>query len=140
MHPFEFQAAGPLYHGPTLHGVKATSFDEQGGWGRLVALSLAKLGGRRAERGWIVPATLLDAGFYVCGIHAWFAGGQAYSLPASLEAVRFGRMPSENEDCLLAFTCREVDAKHATYDFTIFGADRAVVLCALGHRVAMIRP
>jgi hypothetical protein len=140
MHAFEFPNNGPLYHGPSLHGVKATTFDQRGGWGQLVALSLARLGGSRPGRDWIVPATLLDAGFYVCGIHAWFAGGQAFSLPASLEAVRFGRMPRDNEKCLLAFTCREADLKQATYDFTIFGADRSVILRAEGHRVAMLRP
>ncbi len=49
-------------------------------------------------------------------------------------------MPGENEKCLLAFACREVDAKHATYDFTIFGEDRSVILRAEGHRVAVVRP
>ncbi len=88
-HAFEFQHNGPLYHGPTLHGVKGTTFDARGGWGQLVALSLARLGGTRPSGGWLVPATLLDAGFYVCGIHAWFHAGQAFSLPSSIEEVRW---------------------------------------------------
>ena len=140
MHAFEFQNTGPLYHGPTLHGVRGTTFDARGGWGQLAALSLARLGGTRPPDGWIVPATLLDAGFYVCGIHAWFNAGQSFSLPSSIERVEFGRMPLEDESCLLAFECREIDAKHAVYDFTVFGADRTAVLRVVGHRIVMVRP
>jgi hypothetical protein len=140
MHPFEFQNDGALYHGPTLHGVKAITFDAAGGWGQLVALSLARLGGGRTGRDWIVPATLLDAGFYVCGIHAWFHAGQVFSLPSSVERVQFGRMPRDNEDCLLTFECREIDPKQAVYNFTIFGEDRAAILHVRGHRVVMLRP
>jgi NAD(P)-dependent dehydrogenase (short-subunit alcohol dehydrogenase family)/acyl carrier protein len=139
MHAFEFQHNGPLYHGPTLHGVKGTTFDEHGGWGQLAALSLSKLGGPRPGHDWTVPATLLDAGFYVCGIHVWFLANQSFSLPASLERVRFGRMPREDENCLMTFTCREMSEKQAIYDFTVFGEDRAAVLQVTGHRLVMIR-
>ncbi|MEX2112414.1 MAG: SDR family oxidoreductase [Pirellulales bacterium] len=139
MHAFQFQHNGPLYHGPTLHGVKATTFDENGGWGQLCALSLRNLGGPRPGQDWTVPAALLDAGFYVCGIHAWFLANQSFSLPASLERVQFGRMARENESCLMKFECREVNEKQAIYDFTVFGDDRSVILQVTGHRLAMIR-
>jgi hypothetical protein len=139
MHAFEFQHNGPLYHGPTLHGVKATTFDEHGGWGQLQALSLAKLGGPRPGHDWTVPATLLDAGFYVCGIHAWFLANQSFSLPASLERVQFGRLPRDNENCLMSFSCREVNDKQAIYDFTVFGEDRTPLLQVTGHRLVMVR-
>jgi hypothetical protein len=138
-YPFAFQTNGQLVHGPTLQGVKATAFDACRGWGQLVALSLQKLGGARAGR-WIVPATLLDAGFYVCGIHAWFNAAQAFSLPSSIERIRFGRTARENEHCLMAFECREIGPRQAIYDFTIFGDDRAAILHVQGHRVVMVKP
>ncbi|MGD9721270.1 MAG: beta-ketoacyl synthase N-terminal-like domain-containing protein [Pirellulales bacterium] len=140
LHAFAFQNNGPLYHGPTLHGVKATTFDARGGWGKLVALSLARLGGARSGRDWLVPATALDAAFYVCGIHAWFHGGQSFSLPAGIERVSFGEMPRDDEDCWLWFACRQIDAKQALYDFVIFGADRRPLLRVEGHRIVMVRP
>ncbi len=98
-----------------------------------------KLGGPRTGHDWTVPVTLLDAGFYVCGIHAWFLANQSFSLPASLERVQFGRLPREDENCLMSFTCREVNEKQAIYDFTVFGEDRTPVLQVTGHRLVMVR-
>jgi NAD(P)-dependent dehydrogenase (short-subunit alcohol dehydrogenase family)/acyl carrier protein len=138
-HPVVFQNDGPLYHGPTLHGLQAATFDAKGGWGQLVALPLSQLGGTRAGRDWIVPATLVDAGFYVCGIHCWFNNQEAFSLPSSVEAVRLGRMPRDNEKCLVAFECREIQSQHAIYDFTVFGEDRSVIVRVDGHRIVMIK-
>ena len=138
--PFQFQDNGPLYHGPSLHGVKGAIFDAEGGWGQLVALSLAELGGVRHGRDWLVPATLIDAGFYVCGIHTWYHAGQSFSLPSSIESVRVERMPRENEPCLMAFRCREIVAPHAVYDFVLFGEDRAPIALVEGHQVVVIKP
>jgi NAD(P)-dependent dehydrogenase (short-subunit alcohol dehydrogenase family) len=138
-HPFEYPASGPLYHGPTLHALQAISLDAGGGWGQVTALSLAQLGRGRAGRDWIVPATLVDAGFYICGVHAWFHASQAFSLPAATELVRLGRMPRENESCLLAFTCRQIEPRQAIYDFTVWGDDGATIVRVEGHQIAMIR-
>ena len=138
--PFTFQDNGPLYHGPTLHGVKGAIFDAEGGWGQLVALSLAELGGNRTGHDWLVPATLVDAGFYVCGIHTWYHLGQSFSLPASIESVRVARMPRENEACLMAFRCRQVAPPHAVYDFALFGEDREAIALVEGHQVVVIKP
>jgi hypothetical protein len=137
--PFRFDNIGPMHHGPTLHGLTATTFDERGGWGQLVALPLSALGGARRGRDWLVPATLLDAAFYACGTHAWFNANGAFTLPAALELVRMGRMPRDNEPCLVEFTCRELRPEHAIYDFTIFGEDRGAILRVEGHRIAMVR-
>jgi NAD(P)-dependent dehydrogenase (short-subunit alcohol dehydrogenase family) len=138
--PFRFDNIGPMRHGPTLHGLTGTTFDERGGWGQLVSLPLSALGGTRVGRDWLVPATLLDAAFYACGTHAWFHANGAFTLPSSLELVRLGRMPSDHEKCLVEFTCRELRPEHAIYDFTIFGEDRSAILRVEGHRIAMVRP
>ena len=138
--PFQFVDNGPLYHGPALHGVKATTFDANGGWGQLVALPLSQLGGARTGHDWLVPSTLIDAGFYVCGVHNWFHNQQTFSLPLSLESVRLARMPRDNEPCLMAFRCRAIEGQHAIYDFAIFGEDRAAIALVEGHRVIVIKP
>ncbi|HEY1600435.1 MAG TPA: SDR family oxidoreductase, partial [Pirellulales bacterium] len=137
--PFEFTNSLQMYHGPTLQGMKALSLGEEGGWAQLVALPLRAFGGARAGQEWIIPATVLDAAFYACGTHAFVFGGDAVSLPHSLELVRRGRMPRDNEKCLVQFRCRAMEAQHAIYDFTIFGEDRAVIVAVEGHRVVMLR-
>ena len=138
-HPVIFQHDGPLVHGPALHGLKAAIFDTPGGWGQLVAMPMAELGGQRTGHDWLVPATLIDAGFYVCGIHCYFHNEGAFSLPSSIEAVHLGRRPRDNEKCLVAFTCREIQPEHAIYDFTVFGDDRSVIVRVDGHRVITIK-
>jgi hypothetical protein len=138
-HPFTYQSTGPLYHGPTLHGLTAAAFVEQGGWGKLTALSLARFGGSRKGQRWLVHAPLLDSAFYLCGLHLWYHGGQAFSLPHSVGAVRLGRMPRENEQCLVGFECRSIEDRFATYDFTVFGDDQKAILHVDGHRVVIIK-
>jgi hypothetical protein len=61
-------------------------------------------------------------------------------LPAATAVVRLGRMPRDNEHCLLTFECREIEPKQAIYNFTVFGEDRLAVLRVEGHRIVMIRP
>ena len=137
--PFTFPTNMPMYHGPTLQGLTGTAFDEQGGWAAVVALPLGKFGGARPGRDWLIPATLLDAAFYVCGTHSFVYGGQVVSLPQSIERVRRGRMPRDNERCVVHFHCREIEPQYAIYDFTIFGDDRTAIVAVEGHRIVMLR-
>ncbi len=138
-HAFTYQSTGPLYHGPTLHGLTAAAFGEQTGWGKLTALSLPRFGGARPGHRWLVHAPLLDSAFYLCGVHLWYHGGQAFSLPHSIGAARLGRIPRENEQCLVRFECRSIEDRFATYDFAVFGDDQKAILHVNGHRVVVIK-
>ena len=128
-----------MYHGPTLQGVKGFSFEAQQGWGQLIALPLRELGGSRAGHDWLIPATLLDAAFYVCGIHLWVSVEQVPALPQSIASVRLGRMPRDNEDCLVHFQCREVQPRRAIYDFTVFGDDQSTIVRVHGYECVMLK-
>ena len=137
-HPFVFTNGGPMYHGPSLQGVKAVALNDRDGWGELIALPLHKLGGARAGHDWIVPATLIDAAFYVCGIHLWVTV-EVPALPQSIESVQLGRMPKDHEKCLVYVECREVQARHAVYDFTVFGEDRSAIVQVQGYQCVMLK-
>ena len=136
---FVFANSESMVHGPTLQGLEAIGCDATGGWAQLRALSLRKLGGARRGHDWLVPATILDAAFYACGVHTWVHIDQVVALPSALELARFDRMPRENEKCLVDFTCREVQDRNAIYDFTVFGEDRAPILAVTGYRIVMIK-
>ena len=123
----------------TLQGIRGFALAEYSGWGQLVARPLSALGGHSAGRDWLVPATLIDAAFYACGIHLWAAIDEVVSLPESIAALRLGRMPADHEPCLVHFQLREIDERHAVYDFTIFGADRSTILVVEGYRSVMLR-
>lgn len=138
-HPFEFRSDGPMVHGPVFQGVKGVSFDGETGWGELIALSLGDLGGPGRGRNWLVPATLLDAAFYVCGIHLWLNVEPVPALPQSIEVVRLGRMPRDGERALVHVRCRETQPRQATYDFTIYGEDRSVIVQVEGYQCVMLK-
>ncbi len=138
-YPFTFPEDQAIYHGPVFRGVRAVAFDAPGGWGQLTALPLSRLGGARTGRDWMIPATLLDAGFYVCGIHSWVHVQPVPALPLSIELVRLGRMPRDNESCLVAFTRREIQTSHAVYDFTIFGEDPGTIIDVTGYRIVLVK-
>ena len=136
---FNYRHDSPMHHGPTLRGATGTALEAGGGWGQLLALPLADFGGPRTGREWIVPSTLLDAAFYICGIHAWVFGQPVVSLPKSIERLNLGRMPRDHEKCLVRIVCRELQPRYAVYDFVIYGDDRSAILSLEGHRIVMLQ-
>ncbi len=138
--PFRYPTDSPLLHGPTLQSLLAVAFDPDNkcGWGRASALSLAALGGEKRGLDWLVPATLVDAGFYVCGVYVWYCVEAAVALPAGIGALRFGRLPRNNEPCLIHFAYRGLESGIATFDFTVEGDDGAAVAQVEGYRCQLL--
>jgi NAD(P)-dependent dehydrogenase (short-subunit alcohol dehydrogenase family)/acyl carrier protein len=138
--PFRYPSDSPLLHGPTLHSLLAIYFDPERrcGWGKASALSLASLGGEKRGADWLVPATLIDAGFYACGVYVWFCVEQAVSLPAGIGALRVGRMPRDNEPCRIELAFRGLDAGIATFDFIIHGEDGAAIAQVESYRCQLL--
>jgi acyl carrier protein/NAD(P)-dependent dehydrogenase (short-subunit alcohol dehydrogenase family) len=135
---FAYPEGAAVYHGPVFRGVTATSFDRQGGFGRIVSLPLADLTGTVRAARWTIPSCVLDAAFYACGIHLWTHGQGAVSLPRAIERLRLGRTPRAGETCLVHFTCRDIATDAACYDFTVIGEDRAVIVQAEGYRKVIL--
>ena len=75
---------------------------------------------------------------YACGIHVWAHGDGAVSLPKAIDLLQLGRPPLEGETCLVHFVCHEITAGAACYDFTVIGADRAVIMQARGYRKVIL--
>jgi malonyl CoA-acyl carrier protein transacylase/NAD(P)-dependent dehydrogenase (short-subunit alcohol dehydrogenase family) len=138
-HPFEFRTDGPMVHGPTFQGVNRVTFAGDMGWGELTALSLGNLGGPHRKNNWLVPATLLDAAFYVCGIHLWLNVEPAPALPQSIEALRLGRLPRDGEPAWVQVRCRKVQGRQAIYDFAIFDEQRMPILQVEGYGCVMLK-
>jgi NAD(P)-dependent dehydrogenase (short-subunit alcohol dehydrogenase family) len=136
---FQYEDDHLIYHGPCLRGVTATTFTDREGWAKLVALPLQGLAGRRPAGKWIIPSTLLDAAFYACGIHVWFHGGQAISLPHGIRELQLGRSMHSHERCLVRFVCRRLDGESAEYDFTIYGEDGEAIVAVSGYRKVLLR-
>jgi hypothetical protein len=136
--PFAYPEGAPVYHGPVFRGVTGVALDRAGGWGRIASLPLVDLVGPSRVAGWVIPSAVLDAALYACGIHLWTHGQGAVSLPRAIGQLRLGRMPQAGENCLVHFTCREIAKDSACYDFTVVGADGALIVAAENYRKVIL--
>ncbi len=139
-HPVTFEHGGPMYHGPTLQGLRGVSLEKHEGWGQMIALPLRDFGGPNRGPNWLIPATLIDATFYLCAVHLFFCVEPYTGLPQSIERLRLGRMPRDGEQCLAQIVCRSVQPRSATYDCTVFGEDRATIFRIEGYECVMLKP
>jgi hypothetical protein len=128
--PFAYPDDAAVYHGPAFRGVTDVALGSQGGWTRIRALPLSELTGRGRREGWTVPSCVLDAALYACGIHLWLHGQGAVSLPQSIGQLQLGRAPRDGETCYVQVVCREIAQQNATYDFTVWAEDGAVLMRA----------
>ncbi len=137
---FRYPTDSPMRHGPTLQSLLAFAFDPgcKCGWGRASALSLAALGGARRGPAWLVPATVIDAGFYVCGVYLWCFVERVVALPAGIGALRLGRLPRDNEPCVIHVAHRGLESRIATFDFVVQGEDGAAVVQVEGYRCQLL--
>lgn len=118
-----------IYHGPVLRCLKLTSIlEENEGWGWIVAPDSSELWGRRTGRVPLVPAAVLDACFYTCGIYVWVKDQGTVAIPQGYGQLRLGRPPAPRETCLVR-VCRSArEQGHSYFDFTLYGADNAMIL------------
>lgn len=130
-----------IYHGPVLRCLKLTSvLEENEGWGWIVAPAGADLWGLRTGRRPWVPAEVLDACFYACGIYVWVKDQGAVAIPQGYGQLRLGRAPAPHETCLVRLRRSAKDQGHSYFDFTLYGADGTTILnVEQYHAVAVSR-
>ena len=134
----QYQENGLLYHGAPLRCLKQWAFQYDGGWGQIVAPSLAELAGPRPASGWILPPAVLDACLYACGSFVFVQFGGQVEAPQGLERLVWTRQPKAGENCILRFYFRGRDQRHSRFDFTLFGEDQRPLLQANGFRMVRI--
>jgi len=117
-----------IYHGPVLRCLKLTSILDDDGWGWIVAPAGPELWGRRTGQGPLVPAAVLDACFYACGIYVWVKDQGTVAIPQGYGQLWLGRPPAPHETCLVRMRRSAKDQGHSFFDFTLYGADGARIL------------
>ena len=130
----------PMYHGEPLRCLKQWAVQYDGGWGQIVAPSLAELAGRRPASGWILPPAMLDACLYACGSFLFLQFGGLVAVPQSLQRLAWTRQPKPGENCILRFFFRGCDRRHNRFDFALFGEDQRPLLQAQGFCMVQLAP
>ena len=126
------------YHGPVYRCLKQIAIDGQTVWGRVIAPPLADFAGQRGADGWCVPSSVLDGCFYTCALSVWSRQGGVMSIPAGIDRMTFGRLPRDGEELIVYATDQGMAGRTASFDFTVLGDDRSVVLAAEGYRLTVL--
>ena len=129
----------PIYHGPVFRCIRRTAIDAAGGWATLVAPEPNDIVGRRCGRTLVVPATVLDACFFACGICLWVADNTAIGIPRGFRRLRLARLPHYLEHCVVRLLHADKEHGLGVFDFTVFGEDQAVILQVEGYRTSITR-
>ena len=136
--PHAYPDDGLLYHGPPLRCLKACAYQYDGGWGQIVAPTLAELAGPRGEVGWITPLAVMDACVVACGSFLFLQFGGVLEVPYEFHRVRIAEMPRAGETCVLRLFFRERDERHSRFDFTLFGEDERPLVQVVGYRTIRV--
>lgn len=128
----------PIYHGPVFRCLKQSAVDPAGGWGKIVMPSPESLTGERRGGKLIIPAVVLDACFFACGICVWVQDNQAVAIPQGIRHLRLGRLARPGEECILRLNRRLDQPDHGSFNFTLFGDDGGVILQVEGYQVIVL--
>lgn len=137
-HPYVYPEDGLIYHGPALRCLKQCALQYDGGWGLIVAPSLAELAGTRSSAGWILPSALLDACVVACGSFAYLQFGGQVEVPHGFERIRWSRQPRAGEKCVARFYFRGRQGRHSLFDIFLFGDDQQPIMQIKGYRTVRV--
>ncbi|REK19632.1 MAG: hypothetical protein DWQ37_00140 [Planctomycetota bacterium] len=136
--PHAYPDEGLLYHGQPLRCLKECAYQYDGGWGKIVAPSLAELAGPRGEAGWMTPPAVLDACVVACGSFLFLQFGGVLEVPYEFERLRVARMPRAGETCIIRLFFRERGERHSRFDFTLYGEDDQPLLQVDSYRTIRV--
>ena len=107
--------------------------------GSISAPALIELaGGHREVVGWKIPSAAMDACLFTVGILAWQKVAPGSALPVRIERLQLGRLPAPGEACEVHARLKNSTMGRATFDFTLYGVDNALILNAREYEVAWI--
>ncbi|MEX0679047.1 MAG: SDR family NAD(P)-dependent oxidoreductase [Pirellulales bacterium] len=136
--PYKYPDNAILVHGRTLRCLKGMAIQYDGGWAQILASELAEAAGPRSAGGWILPVAVLDACVVGCACFCYMQFGGAVEVPYGFERLRWSRMPSPGEKCVMRMFFHGRDERHSRFDFTLFGEGDELFLQADGYRTVRI--
>lgn len=107
--------------------------------GQIAAPALVELaGGGRDTSAWRIPSAAMDACLFAVGIYAWQKIRPGISLPVGIGRLTLGRLPRPGEACQVHVRPRETSHDNATFDFSLYGVDRGLIIHAENYKIAWL--
>jgi hypothetical protein len=136
--PMVYQESAPMRHGPSFRTLDGLFLDRNGGWGRLTAPRGAGVAAPRGDRGWTVPAALLDGVIVGCAVFSYILCGRRVEIPVKFERLRIAARPTPGEACTARMLFRSQDPRETVYDLVVAGADGRPILALDGLHLAVM--
>jgi hypothetical protein len=127
-----------IHHGPAFRCLRQVMVSEGGGWGKLMAPAPGELAMERGAESLLLPAAVLDASFFACGVAVWLDGG-AVAIPHGLQRLRWGRLPRAGEECMLRLVRLRAPDQRAAFDFALFGEDGAAIAQVQRYEAVLVK-
>ena len=136
--PMVYQESAPMRHGPSFRTLDGLFLDRNGGWGRLTAPRGAGVAAPRGDRGWTVPAALLDGVIVGCAVFSYILCGRRVEIPVKFDRLRIAARPAPGEACTARMLFRSQDVRETVYDIVVAGADGRPLLALDGLHLAVM--
>jgi acyl transferase domain-containing protein/acyl carrier protein len=135
--PMVYQESAPLRHGPSFRTLEGLFLDRNGGWARLTAPRGMGVAAPRGERGWTIPAALLDGVIVGCAVFSYILCGRRVEIPVKFERLRIAARPAPGEACTARMHFRTQNPRETVYDILVAGADGRPLLALDGLHLAV---
>ena len=132
--PMMYPDDAQLVHGPMFRALKQLFLQRDGGWAVVSGYPVNNLQGERQGDRWFLPPAVLDSCLVACGVDMFIQLEKRVEVPYGCEEFKLVRLPKPKEQCVLRLNYRGHDARHTTYDFTLFGADNGVIFTGTGYQ------
>ena len=132
--PMMYPDDAQMYHGPMFRALKQLFLQRDGGWAIVSGYPINNLAGERKGDRWFLPPAVLDSCLVACGVDMFIQLEKRVEVPYGCEEFKLVRLPKPKEQCVLRLNYRGHDARHTSYDFTLFGSDGGVILTGTSYR------
>ncbi len=132
-------ADAEFYVGWPLQKLRKVALTSEGLLGKISAPALIELAGvTRSTQGWRVPSAALDACLFAVGILAWQRIAPGSALPVRMGQLQLGRLPSPGESLTIHAVMNSSSEGVASFDFSLYGVDGAMILDVADYEVAWL--
>ncbi len=132
-------ADAEFYVGWPLQKLRKVALTSEGLLGKISAPALIELAGvTRSTQGWRVPSAALDACLFAVGILAWQRIAPGSALPVRMGQLQLGRLPRPGESLTIHAVMKASSEGVASFDFSLYGVDGALILDVADYEVAWL--